>query len=97
MAPYRKTFFSSVVKDDRLDANLLSELVKCNRDRLEAWKHDDEKKRELASLNEGRRHAVDRRTELANEIKSQREHNCPEALGIIENESTKALAADMLV
>ena len=76
LANYRKTFFSSGAKDDRPDADLLSELLMCHRDRLKAWKPDDQLTRELASLNEGRRNAVDRRTELANEIKSQLKAYC---------------------
>ncbi len=52
LANYRKTFFSSGAKDDRPDADLLSELLMCHRDRLKAWKPDDQLTRELASLNE---------------------------------------------
>jgi transposase len=55
----------------------------CHRDRLRAWKPDDQLTRELASLNEGRRNAVDRRTELANEIKSQLKVYFPVALQIL--------------
>jgi hypothetical protein len=53
--------------------------------------------RELASLNEGRRNAVDRRSELANEIKSQLKFYFPVALQILDNDITTALAADLLV
>jgi hypothetical protein len=42
LANYRKTFFSSGAKDDRPDADLLSELLMCHRDRLKAWKPDDQ-------------------------------------------------------
>src|ERR1700719_1473422 len=80
LANYRRTFFSSGAKDDRPDADLLSELVMCHRDRLKAWKPDDQLTRELATLNEGRRNAVDRRTELANEIKSELKLYFPVAL-----------------
>ncbi len=97
LAYYRKTFFSSGAKDDRPDADLLSELLMCHRDRLKAWKPDDQLTRELASLNEGRRNAVNRRTELANEIKSQLKLYFPVALKILENDITTALAADLLV
>src|ERR1700692_3096854 len=97
LANYRKAFFSSGAKDDRPDADLLSELVMCHRDRLKAWKPDDQMTRELASLNEGRRNAVNRRTELANEIKSQLKLYFPVALQILENDITTALAADLLV
>ena len=97
LAYYRKTFFSSGAKDDRPDADLLSELLLCHRDRLKAWKPDDQLTRELASLNEGRRNAVNRRTELANEIKSQLKLYFPVALKILDNDITTALAADLLV
>jgi len=96
-AHYRKTFFSSGAKDDRPDADLLSELLRCHRDRLKAWKPDDQLTRELATLNEGRRNAVDRRTELANEIKSQLKLCFPVALQMLDNDITTALAADLLV
>jgi transposase len=69
----------------------------CHRDRLKAWKPDDQLTRELATLNEGRRIAVDRRTELANEIKSQLKLYFPVALKILDNDITTALAADLLV
>ncbi len=97
LAYYRKTFFSSGAKDDRPDADLLSDFFMCHCDRLKAWKPDDQLTRELASLNEGRRNAVNRRTELANEIKSQLKLYFPVALKILENDITTALAADLLV
>ena len=97
LANYRKTFFSSGAKADQPDADLLSELLMCHRDRLKAWKPDDQLTRELATLNEGRRNAVNRRTELANEIKSQLKLYFPVALKILDNDITTALAADLLV
>src|ERR1700719_155960 len=80
LAHYRKTFFSSGAKDDGPDADLLSDLLMRHRDRLKAWNPDDQLTRELATLNEGRRNAVDRRTELANEIKSELKLYFPVAL-----------------
>jgi transposase len=97
LAYYRKTFFSSGAKDDRPDADLLSELLMCHRDRLRAWKPDDQLTRELAILNEGRRNAVDRRSKLANEIKSELKLYFPLALQILQNDITTALAADLLL
>jgi transposase len=97
LANYRKTFFCSGAKDDKPDADLLSELVMCHRDRLKAWKPDDQLTRELAILNEGRRNAVDRRTALANEIQSQLKDYFPVALPILDQDITTALAADLLV
>jgi transposase len=97
LANYRKAFFSSGAKDDKPDADLLSEFVMCHRDRLKAWKPDDQLTRELATLNEGRRNAVDRRTDLANEIKSELKLYFPLALQVLDNDITTALAADLLV
>src|ERR1700748_3630657 len=54
LANYRASFKTSGAKDDRPDAELLCELVRCHRDRLMAWKADTELTRKLATLNEGR-------------------------------------------
>jgi hypothetical protein len=53
--------------------------------------------RDESRRDEGRRHAVDRRTELANEIKSELKLYLPEALQILDHDITTALAADLLV
>jgi hypothetical protein len=71
LASFRETFSPGGAKDDRPDAELICELLYCHRDRLKAWKPDDELTRKLAFLNEARRKAVDQRTQLAHEIKSQ--------------------------
>jgi hypothetical protein len=97
LASYRETFRPSGAKDDQPDAELLCELVYCHRDRLKAWKPDDELTRKLAFLNEGRRKAVDQRTQFANEIKSQLKVYFPLALQILDNDSSTALAADLLL
>src|SRR5260370_25767042 len=96
LANYRKTFFNSGAKDDRPNAHLLSKLVMCHRDRLKAWKPDDQVTRELASLNEGRRNAVDRRTDLANEIKRQLMLYFPVALQLLAHYITTTLPAALL-
>jgi transposase len=97
LASYRKTFSPSGAKDDRPDAELLCELLYCHRDRLKAWKADDELTRKLAFFNEGRRKAVDQRTQLANEIKSQLKVYFPLALQVLDNDCSTALAADLLL
>jgi transposase len=97
LANYRKAFATSGAKADRPDAELLCELVYCHRDRLKAWKPDDALTRKLATLNEDRRKAVDRRTELANEIKSQLKAYFPLALQVLDNDTSSALAADLLL
>jgi transposase len=97
LASFRETFSPSGAKDDRPDAELLCELLYCHRDRLKAWKADDELTRKLGFLNEGRRKAVDQRTQLANEIKSQLKVYFPLALQVLNNDCTTALAADLLL
>jgi transposase len=97
LANYRKAFATSGAKADRPDADLLCELVYCHRDRLKAWKPDDVLTRKLATLNEDRRKAVDQRTQLANEIKSQLKLYFPLALQVLDNDTSSALAADLLL
>ena len=97
LASYRETFSPGGAKDDRPDAELICELLYYHRDRLKAWKPDDELTRKLTFLNEGRRKAVDQRTQLANEIKSQLKVYFPLALQILDNDSSTALAADLLL
>jgi hypothetical protein len=72
-------------------------LLYCHRDRLKAWNPDDELTRKLGFLNEGRRKAVDQRTELANEIKSQLKVYFPLALQVFDNNCSTAPAADLLL
>jgi transposase len=97
LASYRETFSPSGAKDDRPDAEFLCELLYCHRDRFKAWKPDDELTRRLGFLNEGRRKAVDQRTQLANEIKSQLKVYFPLALQVLDNDCSTALAANQLL
>jgi transposase len=97
LSNFRSTFTPSGAKNDRSDAELICELLYCHRDRLKAWKADDELTRKLTFLNEGRRKLVDRRTELANEIKSQLKVYFPLALEVLDNNCTTALAAELLL
>ena len=97
LANYRQAFATSGAKSDRPDADLLSELIACHRDRLKAWKPDDVQTRQLAALTEGRRHAVDQRTRLAQELKSQLKLYFPVALQVLDHDTATALAADLLL
>jgi transposase len=97
LSSFREAFKPSGAKDDRPDAELLCELLYCHRDRLKAWKPDDELTRKLAFLNEGRRKAIDQRTGLANEIKSQLKVYFPLALQVLDNDCSTTLAADLLL
>jgi hypothetical protein len=97
LARYRETFSPGGAKDDLPDADLLSELVYYHRDRLRAWKPDSAMTRKLAFFNEGRREAVDQRTRLSNVIKSQLKVYFPLALELLDNDTSTALAADLLL
>lgn len=97
LASFRETFSPGGAKDDWSDAELICELLYCHRDRLTAWQPDDELTRKLAFLNEGRRQAVDQRTQLANQLKSQLKLYFPLALQVLDNDCSAALAADLLL
>jgi transposase len=97
LSRYRETFSPGGAKDDRPDAELLCELLYCHRDRLKAWKPDTELNRKLAFLNEGRREAVDQATRLSNAIKSQLKVYFPLALELLNDDTSTALAAGLLL
>jgi transposase len=80
LAKYRKAFFSSGAKDDPGDAALLEEMVRLHPDRLRAWVPDDALTRSLQLLVEERRHWVDQRTALTNQLTSTLKHYFPQAL-----------------
>jgi len=97
LARYRETFSPGGAKDDRPDAELLNELLFCHGDRLRALKPDSELGRKLSFFNQGRREAVDQRTRLSHGIKSQLKVYFPLALELLDQDTSTALAADLLL
>ena len=97
LARYRETFSPGGAKDDRPDAELLNELLFCHRDRLRALKPDSELGRKLSFFNQGRREAVEQRTHLSHIIKSQLKVYFPLALELLDQDTSTALAADLLL
>jgi transposase len=97
LARYREAFSPGGAKDDQPDSELLCELVYCHRDRLRAWKPDLVLTRKLAFFNEGRREAVDNCTGLSNAIKSQLKIYFPLAVELLNDNTSTALAADLLL
>jgi Transposase/Transposase IS116/IS110/IS902 family len=97
LARYRETFSPGGAKDDRPDSDLLCELVYCHGDRLRALKPDSVLGRKLSFFNEGRREAVDQATRLSNAIQSQLKVYFPLALELLDQDSSTALAADLLL
>ena len=80
LAKYRKALYVSGAKDDPVDADLLRELVTLHRDRLRAWRPDDELTRTLTLLVQYRRDLVDNGTRLTNQLSSLLKLYYPQAL-----------------
>jgi hypothetical protein len=97
LARYRETFSPGGAKDDRPDSELLNELLYCHRDRLRALKPDSVLGRKLSFFNQGRREAIDQRTRLSHAIKSQLKVYFPLALELLDQDTSTALAADLLL
>jgi transposase len=80
LARYRGAFTPSRAKDDPGDARLLAEILRLHRDKLTAWKPDDERTRTLGFLNEERRKAVDLRTMLVLRLQAALRLYFPQAI-----------------
>jgi transposase len=94
---YRAAFCVSGAKDDRTDSMLLEELVRLHRDKLNALEPDTELTRKLAGLVENRRHLVDERTRLVNQLHSTLKTYFPLALDLLEDQMNTLLAAEFLL
>ena len=68
LASLRKAFKQSGAKSDRLDRDLLLELLQKHRDRLTLWEPDDVQTRHLALLVQDRREAINERTRLGEQL-----------------------------
>lgn len=94
---YRKAFRPSGAKDDPTDAELLCKYLSLHHQELRPWRPNDEQTRKLALLCEKRRQAVDTRTALSNQLKSELKEYYPLALGVLDNDLSTVLAADFLL
>lgn len=83
LAKFREAFNTSRAKDDRLDAYMLSELLKAHSDKLRRYMPDTPAARRIASLVEARRGEVDRRTSQTNRLKSLLKKTFPQALNMV--------------
>jgi len=97
MAHYRKAIKVSGDKHDRLDATLLCQFGRLHLDGLKPWQPDDALTRKLALLNEDRRQAIEKRSALANELKSALKIYYPLALELLDNDTSTLLAADLVL
>src|SRR5580765_7748204 len=94
---YRAAFSVSGAKDDRTDAQLLEEFVRLHRDRLKAWQPDTELTRKLGGLVLNRRHLVDQRTRLVNQLHSTLKTYYPLAEVLLGKQMNLPMAAEFLV
>ena len=93
---FRKAFAPSGAKDDLPDAQVLLQILAQHRDQLRPLVLDTAQTRELAALTEVRRGAVDRRTQLACELRSTLKTCYPQALELCGDDLWTALALDFL-
>jgi transposase len=96
LASYREAFKVSGSKDDRTDAQLAEEMVRCHRDRLRPLKPQDAGTRTLLGLTEKRRHLVDGRTAAVNQCHGELKCYYPLARDLL-GDLTTTLAADFLL
>ena len=68
LAKYRQAFSTALGKDDPSDADYLLDLLQHHRERLRAWRSDDEKTRTLRLLVEQRRRLINDRTRVSNRL-----------------------------
>jgi transposase len=93
---YRAAFTVSGAKDDRTDAQLLEEFIRLHRDKLQPLEPDTTLTRQLAGLVENRRHLVDERTRMVNQLHSTLKTYYPLAEGLLKKQLNTPLAADFL-
>ena len=93
---YRAAFSVSGAKDDRTDAMLLEEFIRLHRQKLQALEPDTALTRTLAGLVENRRHLVDERTRLVNQLHSCLKTYYPLGETLLDGHLNKPMAADFL-
>ncbi|MBN2320648.1 MAG: IS110 family transposase [Acidobacteria bacterium] len=80
LADYRKAFSPGGAKDDPTDAEYLLEWIQLHRNRIKPWVPDDARTRSLQKLVEFRRHVVDQRKALTNQLTQALKEYFPQAL-----------------
>jgi transposase len=96
LARFREALHPSRSKDDPVDGDLLVELLVKHRDHLRPWQPDTVATRQLALLNEQRRHFVDHRTAFSNELLSHLKAIFPQALKLLGADLASPMATDFL-
>src|SRR5829696_6011179 len=96
LARFREAFAPSRHKDDPADAEFLAELLLHHRERLRAWRPDDERTRALRLLVEHRRRLVSDQTRTSNRLTSLLKCYFPQVLEWFPDLRT-ALVCDFLL
>jgi transposase len=96
LARFREALHPSRSKDDPLDADLLLELLSKHRDHLRRWQPDTVQTRQLALLNEQRRHFVDHRTCLTNQLLAHLKGIFPQACTLVGEDLASPMAIAFL-
>jgi transposase len=94
-ARYRTAFTPSGASDDLPDARVLLELVRDHTAKLRPLEPQDEQTAHLNALVQARRDAVDRRTQLLNQLTSLLKSYYPQALELVDNLNSQ-LAVQLL-
>jgi transposase len=93
---FREAFVPSGAKDDLPDALVLLNILTQHRNLLRPLKPDSEETRKLHALVTARRGAVDRRTQLGNELRAVLKGFYPQALELCGDDLASPLALDLL-
>src|SRR5215470_11781111 len=80
VAKLREAFYPSGAKGDPSDADLLLDILISHRRHLRVWTPDDALTRSIQLLTEDRRHVVDERTALTNQLTAALKSYFPQAL-----------------
>jgi transposase len=96
LARFREALHPSRSKDDLVDADLLLEMLLKHRDHLRPWQPDTVQTRQLALLNEQRRHFVDHRTCLTNQHLAHLKAIFPQAIELVGEDLASPMATDFL-
>jgi len=83
---YRAAFLVSGAKNDRTDAQLIEEFIRLHSEKLKALQPDTELTRKLSGFVQDRRHLVDERTRVVNQVHSKLKTYYPLAETLIGSE-----------
>jgi len=95
-ARFRKALVPSGAKDDVPDATVLLTLLLRHGDKLKPLQLDSAPTRELSALVLSRRGAVDRRSQIGNQLRAVLKGYFPQALNLVGDEMAGTLALDFL-